>query len=262
MVEFEFSKLATRVRFPSPAPFLIETGPFCKPMDKIKNQIAGFLHRCGVSANFVTVVGLVCALASAFFVYEDRFILAGSLLILSGVLDLLDGAVARAAGIKNKFGGVLDSTLDRYGDGVVLGVILIYFAEAGDTLYAGLALSALLGSFSISYVRARAECEVASCRVGFWERGERLVYLALGLLLGNVQIPLWALGIFTHATVLQRLILSKRLLTAKDAEATGSLAAVSGKNLKAFLTDSHGRGSIFYWIKAAFWVFLVIFARV
>ncbi len=231
-------------------------------MSNLKNKIAGFLHRCGVSANFVTVLGLGSALASAFFVYEDRFFLAGVLLIVSGVLDLLDGAVARAAGIKNKFGGVLDSALDRYGDGVVLGAMLIYFAESGDALYSSLALSALLGSFSISYVRARAECEISSCRIGFWERGERLTYLALGLFLGNVQIPLWALGIFTHFTVLQRLFLSRRLLTAKDAKTTGSRPTVSAKILNAFLTNAHGRDSVFYWIQAAFWVFLVIFARV
>jgi len=167
-------------------------------------------------------------------------------LAVSGLLDLLDGAVARASGNTEKFGGILDSSLDRYGDGVVLGTLVIYFGMRSQVLYAALALSALLGSFTISYVRARAECELDSCRIGFWERGERISYLTLGLLFNNVQVALWVLGIFTHVTVFQRLILSKRLLSEKT---------VTGADL------SLNRSSISYLAQAAFWIFFLVFSR-
>ena len=216
-------------------------------MEKIKNQIGSFLHRLGVSANFVTVLGFLAAAGSAFCVFECRFLWAGVLLAVSGVLDLLDGAVARASGKAGKFGGVFDSSLDRYGDGMVLGALIIYFGLRGRAVYAALALSALLGSFAISYVRARAECEVDTCRIGFWERGERISYLMLGLLLNNVQMALWVLGIFTHGTVFQRLALSKRLLSENGAPSR---------------TDfSLNRSSVSYLAQAAFWIFFLIFGR-
>ncbi len=219
-------------------------------MDKIKNKIAQFLYRAGVSADFVTGLGLLFAFAAAALIYECRFFWAGAALVVSGIFDLLDGEIARVSGKQSKFGGVLDSALDRYGDGVVFGALVIYFAARGQLLYAGLALSALLGSFSISYVRARAECEVDSCRIGFWERGERITYLALGLLFNNVRIALWVLGIFTHVTVFQRIHLAKRLLV------EGSSAPPALKT-----PFSSPRSAVSYWAKAAFWIFFLLFSR-
>ena len=215
-------------------------------MNNLKNQIGKLLHRLGISGNFVTVLGLLAALGSAALLFHCRFFWAGALLALSGILDLLDGAVARASGKVSKFGGVFDSTLDRYGDGVVLGALIVYFGMRSQAMYAALALSALLGSFVISYVRARAECEGGSCRVGFWERGERISYLALGLLLNNVQISLWVLGIFTHGTVFQRLALSRRLLSGSGPLKTDRAV---------------DRGSISYLAQAAFWIFFLVFSR-
>ena len=215
-------------------------------MEKIKNQIASALNRFGVSANFLTVLGLFFALVSAAFIYRRQFFWAGTALLISGALDLLDGAVARAAGNAGNFGGVLDSSLDRYGDGVILGALVVHFAAMGRIVYATLALSALVGSFAISYVRARAECEVESCRIGFWERGERLVYLALGLLLCSPHTAVLVLGTVTHITVFQRIRLSKRLLT-------GGVPAKP-----TFAVD---RGSLGYWAQAFFWIFFLIFSR-
>ena len=188
MVESEFSKLVTRVRFPSPAPFFV---------------------KLGISANFLTWLGLLFSFISACAIIHERFFLAGTFLLISGYLDLLDGSVARAAGKAKPFGGILDSSLDRYGDGFVLGAAILHFMALGQLKYAALALSALIGSFSISYVRARAECEVDDCRVGFWERGERLVLIALALLSNRLEASLWILGVATHWTVFQRVYYSK-----------------------------------------------------
>ncbi len=169
------------------------------------NTLAKILIKFGISANFLTAAGLVAAGLSGIFAYQGHFFLAGAVLLFSGALDMLDGAVAREAGTAKAFGGILDSTLDRYGDGFVLGGILFYCLGHLRILYAILSFSALLGSFAISYIRARAECEIETCRVGFWERGERLVLIALALLLHNLAPALWILGVGAHWTAFQRL---------------------------------------------------------
>lgn len=171
----------------------------------LKEKAAGFIHRMGISANALTFLGLALALAASFLIYRGYWFWAGGVLLLSGGVDLLDGAVARVSGTQSKFGGILDSSLDRLGDGAVLGAFVFYFLQQQKVLIAGFAMSALIGAFLVSYVRARAECEIENCRVGFWERGERIVYLALGLLLNNIIAPVVVLGIGTHWTAVQRL---------------------------------------------------------
>src|SRR3989338_6313964 len=195
-------------------------------MEKIKNKIASFLHQLGVSADFLTYTGLLCALGSGLLAYQGRFFWAGGALLLSGGLDLLDGAVARQSKAKSPFGGILDSSLDRYGDGFALIGILFYCVAKHYTGYAFLGACALLGSFIISYVRARAECVVKNCRVGFWERGERLVYIALGLLLGNLPLVLWVLGLGTHLTVLHRLAYARKAAAGR-ADASPQLLTIT-----------------------------------
>ena len=174
-----------------------------------KETLAKFLARAGVPADLVTWLGLLLSFTAACAVLRERFLLAGIALLSAGALDMLDGAVARASGKATAFGGILDSSLDRYGDGFVLGAVLMHFMALGELRYAALALSALLGSFAISYVRARAECEMDDCRIGFWERGERVVLLVLALLFNRLEAAMWILGLATHWTVFQRLALAK-----------------------------------------------------
>lgn len=178
-------------------------------LTQLKNNTAKIFYRLGFSANVLTALGLFLALGSGYLVYKNQLMFAGALLLLSGFLDLMDGAVARMAGTQSQFGGILDSTLDRYGDGAVLAGILFLCVKQNQMLYAALTMVAMMGSFAISYVRARAECEVSECRVGFWERGERIVWIALGLLFGNIQTMLWILALGTQATVFQRLFFAK-----------------------------------------------------
>lgn len=173
--------------------------------EEIRNKTARILIRFGVSANFISVLGLYFAFLAGIMITRGQFTAAALVLLSSGVLDLLDGAVARQSGKKNPFGGILDSTLDRYGDGFVLGASILFYMQHRRPGVALLALSALLGSFVISYVRARSECEQRPCRVGFWERGERSACLIGGLWWGNLPMALLILGIGTHFTALFRL---------------------------------------------------------
>jgi phosphatidylglycerophosphate synthase len=177
-------------------------------MDKLREKIAAPIAKAGIPADVFTWLGLLVAFIAGCLLVQGRFLAAGLALLFSGVLDMLDGSVARSAGKAGPFGGILDSSLDRYGDGFILGGAMLYFLSAGELTYGILALSALLGSFSISYVRARAECEVDDCRVGFWERGERIVLIVIALLFNRLEACLWILGIATHWTVFQRIYLS------------------------------------------------------
>lgn len=225
-------------------------------MQDLKTKAAGFLVRIGLTADAATFLGLFFAALSGILIYKGYFLWAAVSLTVSGVLDLMDGAIARMTGTKSVYGGILDSSLDRYGDGFVLGGILFYCVSLGGWTYSVLALSAILGSFSISYVRARAECEIDSCKVGFWERGERIVYIILGLLFDNLGVVLWVLGVATHLTALFR-------LTYAANPGTFSLYR-SGKDtpMSNILFHTSGRQSPYYLIKAGLLFLAVAFVRI
>jgi archaetidylinositol phosphate synthase len=145
----------------------------------------------------------------------------GLLLLFSGVFDILDGGVARAKGIITPFGGVLDSVCDRYSDGLMfLGIIagavngrlvLPPIMQIESWLWAGFAL---IGSFLVSYTRARAES--AGCRklsVGIAERTERMIILALGALAGFLGWAIVLIAVFSHITIIQRVLRAKSILS-------------------------------------------------
>ena len=215
---------------------------------RLKESTAKFLIRLGISADVLTWTGLLTAFYSGWLITQESFFIAGAVLLFSGLLDMLDGAVARASGTESVFGGILDSSLDRYGDAAVLGAAAIYYGVLDQTLSI-LAFVALAGSFVISYIRARAECEVEDCRVGFWERGERLVLIALALILNNLPAALWLLAIGTHWTVFQRLAFAKR-------QAQG---CITGQ--MPFYLRSSPRNSWPYFLKISFLIGVLILFR-
>ena len=144
----------------------------------------------------------------------------GLLILFSGVFDTLDGGVARAKGIITPFGGVLDSVCDRYSDGLIfLGIIagavngrlvLPPIMQIEGWLWAGFAL---IGSFLVSYTRARAES--AGCQklsIGIAERAERMITLALGALFNFLGWALVLIAVFSHITIIQRVLKAKNML--------------------------------------------------
>ena len=207
----------------------------------MKNKIALILHRLGISANFLTLFGLALAGLSGWLAYQGNFFWASAALLGSGLVDLMDGAVARVSGKASPFGGIFDSTLDRYGDAFIFTGLVFYFSQRGRSDLAALSASAWTGSFLISYVRARAECEMDSCRVGFWERGERLGVLTLALAVNNASMAVWILGIGTHWTALQRLY-------------------VSSPGARSLKTPS--RSNAAYFMKVTLLVLLILFAQI
>jgi len=173
---------------------------------------ATMLHNLGLSPNQVSILGIILAVLSAITYWQWKLnslllILAPLLMLASGLLDALDGALARLYGEATNFGGFFDSLLDRYADAVIIcGIIL------GGLTDVTWGLAALMGSLLVSYARARAEAAgVKMESVGLAERAERLVLLALASFLSFVWIDAlsWGvlvLAILTNLTVIQRAI--------------------------------------------------------
>ena len=174
-------------------------------------QLGAALHRAGVSADAVTIAGLLLTLAAALLIAAGRLQDGGLLLLPSLLLDALDGAVARAAERESVFGGVLDSTLDRYADAAVFAALGYYFAGLGQQDALALALLALVGSYGVSYVRARAGEAGIALREGLFTRLERVALLLAALLIPVLLLPvLWLLALGSNLTALQRLWLVYR----------------------------------------------------
>ena len=124
---------------------------------------------------------------------------------LSGLFDLLDGSLARFNKQATTFGAILDSTVDRISEAAIFCGLLFYFMSKGSNLEIILIFLVIVGSFLVSYVRARAEGLKLECKVGWFTRAERVVVLTIGLLLNQILIVLWILTVFVYITVVQRL---------------------------------------------------------
>ena len=170
-------------------------------------RLGRLLARLGLSANLLTVVGLLLNVGVAVVIALGQPGWGGALLLLASAFDMLDGAVARATGTTTRFGGFLDSTLDRYSEAVVFGGVLIYLLGTDDAeIGAVLVFVATVGALLISYARARAEAAGFSASVGLVARPERVILLALCLLIGRPLWALWVLAIATHVTATTRIV--------------------------------------------------------
>jgi CDP-diacylglycerol--glycerol-3-phosphate 3-phosphatidyltransferase len=181
------------------------------------------LARTRVTPNMLTAAGVtLCAVGAVLVYFEYRhellfFWLGGAAFVVGSVLDILDGALARAGGKQSPFGGFLDSTLDRVGEGLMLGAIALIFMRDGNELALALATAAIGGSFLVPYARAKAEGLGIKGDVGIGSRAERVVVISTGLFLAPVGVLPWAIGLLavvTWVTVLQRILHVRRRLRA------------------------------------------------
>jgi CDP-diacylglycerol--glycerol-3-phosphate 3-phosphatidyltransferase len=176
------------------------------------------LARAGVSADAVTLLGTVGAVAAAVVFLGRGQFFVGTLVITVFVLfDLVDGALARARGRSSPFGAVLDSTCDRIADAAIFGALAWWYAGPGDSqpLFLAALLCLALGALT-SYIKARAEGAGLRCDVGVAERAERLIVVLVGTGLQGLGVPfafaaaLWLLVAATAVTVVQRLVEVRR----------------------------------------------------
>lgn len=173
------------------------------------------LSRTRLTPNTLTVMGFLVSVAAGVVVAKEYLLLGGGLVLFSGAFDLFDGPLARAKGQSTRFGALLDSTLDRLGEAVVLLGLLILYLWQSLTWEPLVIYITFAGSVLISYIRARAEGLGMKCEVGLFTRAERVIVLALGLILGHwieeaVFIALCILAALAWVTVLQRLIYIRR----------------------------------------------------
>jgi CDP-diacylglycerol--glycerol-3-phosphate 3-phosphatidyltransferase len=181
---------------------------------RVTLPIVTLLAKTPLTPNAVTWLGFVITLGAAALIVTRHFLAAGIVVLAAGAFDMLDGALARLTGRVTKFGGILDSTLDRLSEAALLLGLLWVFAEDGRAAMSLLAGFALLGSLMVSYIRARVEGAGIECKVGVFTRPERVIVLALGLLLAGFNHALLAaLGLvtaFSYVTAGQRLIYAWR----------------------------------------------------
>ncbi len=176
--------------------------------DLVIMPLATALARFGISPNALTILGFVgSALTAVAFAYTELGY-ALLFLLITSVLDAVDGAVARVANKTSNFGGFLDSVLDRYSDAFILLGLMLYLQK-----YYMLIFIVLAGSILVSYTRAKAELVIPKCNVGIAERAERLIILITATFLEAFKIfpgvdvfyaALVLLAVLTHATVLHR----------------------------------------------------------
>jgi CDP-diacylglycerol--glycerol-3-phosphate 3-phosphatidyltransferase len=186
------------------------------------------LARTRVTPNALTTAGVSLCLAAAVIVYfEDRdqllfFWLGAFVFVVGSILDILDGALARAGGKTTPFGSFLDSTTDRVGEGAMLGSIALIFSRHGNEVALGATIAAVAGSFLVSYTRAKAEALGLRGDVGFGSRAERVVVITAGLVLAPWSALQWAIYLLTVTawlTVLQRILYVRRQLRQRDQDA-------------------------------------------
>jgi CDP-diacylglycerol--glycerol-3-phosphate 3-phosphatidyltransferase len=146
--------------------------------------------RLGLTPNMLTVIGFLGTCGAAIAAAAQAWVLAGILVVAFGIFDMFDGALARATGRASRFGAFLDSTLDRTGEGLVLAGVAFGSAAAGFLPGVGLAGAALAFASVVTYTRAKAEALGLHGEVGFAPRPERLVILALGLVLAGLDGPI------------------------------------------------------------------------
>jgi len=185
---------------------------------RIIDAIVRWLAMGHISPNVLTVIGVSLNVGCGLLFGMGWFFWAGITLIVANLFDMLDGQVARLSGRVTRFGGFLDSSLDRLSDMVVFVGLMVFYArdtEFHSTLNVFLAGAGLMGSVMVSYASARAESLIPKCDVGFLRRPERVVLFIIGALsthpgsnnyfTNRMPAVLWVLAIGSYWTFAHRM---------------------------------------------------------
>lgn len=184
---------------------------------RITRPFESILLKSGLNPNVLTLLGFAINLVAAAAIALQHPIWGGLLVLFAGLFDLLDGSLARASKKVTTFGGLLDSVVDRLSEAAVLFGLLVFYVTKGNAeLQILLVFLALVGSFVVSYVRARSEGLGLQGKVGVFTRGERVVVLALGLLLNQMFVALLILLVFSFTTIIQRMLFAWQQASKKN----------------------------------------------
>lgn len=172
-----------------------------------------FARHIPFSPQTFTLMGLLISILTAWIFAQGYLIMGAVFILITGAFDIIDGAVARATNRMTAFGGVLDSVCDRYADGIIY-VGIIHGIITNKIIFDNFLFApwlwcsfALIGSYLVSYIRARAEASHAkNMNIGIAERPERMIILTLGAVSGLLLPAIIIIAIITHITSFQRMI--------------------------------------------------------
>ena len=176
-----------------------------------------------LTPNAISITGLIGNLIAAALILQDQLVWGAIAFILGSVCDMMDGRYSRMSGKGSPFGAFLDSTLDRIEEGVVLAAVATYFAKSSNDLAVGATVLTVVGSYMVSYTRARAEALGVECKVGIASRAVRVVILSAGLLFAAGEIipdfdllepAIYAMAALTIFTTFQRVFHVRKQLAA------------------------------------------------
>src|SRR5918911_711824 len=205
---------------------------------RIIDAMVRWLARGHISPNFLTAIGVAINVGSGLLFGYGKFFWAGIILVVANLFDMLDGQVARLTGRVTRFGGFLDSSLDRLSDMVVFVGLMLFYArdtQFHSTLNVFLAGAAMMGSVMVSYTSARAESLIPKCDVGFLRRPERVVLLIIGGLsthpgsqnffANRMPAVLWILAVGSYWTFAHRMYHTWREVWRTDAATVAAAQA-------------------------------------
>ena len=178
-----------------------------KQTANVFQSVAQVVVRAGISANAVTLTGLALTMIAGYLIAIGQHLAAGAMLCLGGLLDGLDGSVARISGEQSPFGAFLDSIIDRFSESAAFFGALFYFLSVESRLGIVVTFLAMVGSLLVSYARARAEGLGLTMREGVLTRLERVAVLVIGLLLGYLMVAISIIALLSICTVFQRIYL-------------------------------------------------------
>lgn len=172
----------------------------------VLDPIGAFFNRLGIYPNTMTILGLVGNIIGAILIALGHMTIGGIIVLVMGIVDTLDGTMARLRGMSSEFGAFVDSVTDRYSELAIFGGLLYFFLHKGDWLFVLAIYLAASGAVLVSYVRARAASVGMDTKVGFLSRFERYLVLAPSLIFNIPMVGVWIIAVFANFTAIQRIV--------------------------------------------------------
>ena len=177
----------------------------------------------GISPNTLTLIGVLINCAAGWALARNNFALAGVIMICANIFDFIDGKVAFITGTQSEFGAFWDSTLDRFSDLALFTGLIWLYSQLGRTDYVLITTLTLIFAIMTSYARARAECLIEKCKVGFMERPERIVLFMIGAFTNRMAAVLWVILALSVLSVANRIHYTYLVLNNKPMPSTAGV---------------------------------------
>jgi len=241
-----------------------------------RDALARLLLKLGLTPNTISVLGVGFTVVAGYYLLRGgsqqwSSVRSASLpdptvaalwLVLACAGDMLDGAMARVGNKRTALGAVLDSSLDRVSDMLIYTALAVHFAAKANVTYCLLGIVSLGNAMMISYIKARSENLIPSCSVGYWQRGERMVAILVGLSAGHATTLLWMMATLPALTASRRLAFSIQQLRNVQAGRQALTDTAPGRGWARLAFWRYGRGSRPHALVSAIYIAILLFASV